>query len=120
MRDVMADELKALVVPQMLHVAHRAGDQVIDTDDLVAALEEAVAQVRADEPRPPRDRRPHGSLPGPGRRLFYPSAFAPPRSPQLPALRVSMLPPILPPGPESRHARPGDRLSAVAHHPAGS
>jgi hypothetical protein len=36
------------------------GDEVVDHDDVVAAPDERVDEVRADEPRSPGHDRPHG------------------------------------------------------------
>jgi hypothetical protein len=46
----MADQLEMLVVEQMLDVAARAAEEVVDADDVGAALQQPVAQMRAEEP----------------------------------------------------------------------
>ena len=51
--------VKRSLLAQMLDVRQRAGDEVVDADDLVAAFEKALAQVRADEARAPGDDRSH-------------------------------------------------------------
>jgi hypothetical protein len=48
-RDVVADELE-VAVAQVREVGHRAGAQVVDADDRVAAVEQRLAQMRPDEP----------------------------------------------------------------------
>ena len=48
----MADQLKALLTDQVLDVAARAGEKIVDTEDLMAASEQGLAKKRADEPGP--------------------------------------------------------------------
>ena len=51
----MFDEAKLIRAGQMGNILNAAGDQVVDCDDLVAFLEQAIAKVRADEPGPSGD-----------------------------------------------------------------
>ncbi|MNL88015.1 hypothetical protein D3C87_2174780 [compost metagenome] len=60
---VVVDELEEGAALQVRHVVERAGDEVVDHHHPVALGNEAIAQVRPDEPRPPRDDDPHGYLP---------------------------------------------------------
>ena len=53
---------EALVAAQVLDVGGRAGDEVIDADDLVPVGQEALAQVRADEARAAGDDCSHDEL----------------------------------------------------------
>ena len=57
-----ADELELRVPEQVGDVLGRAGDEVIDRDDLVPLGEEPFAQVRADEPGPAGDERAHVTI----------------------------------------------------------
>ena len=45
----MAHQLEARVIKQMQDVVFRAGEEVIQTDDIVAVVQQAFAQVRAEE-----------------------------------------------------------------------
>ena len=45
----MADELEVLLADQMLDVAPRAGEKIVDADDFGALREQPVAQMRAEE-----------------------------------------------------------------------
>jgi hypothetical protein len=49
----VAQQFEVRVIEQVLDVVLGAGEEVVDTEDVVAGLEQAVAQVRAEEPRPP-------------------------------------------------------------------
>src|SRR5207248_7074369 len=62
LRDVVVPEREAAAGVQVLDVGRAAGDEVVHADDLVALGQEALAQVRADEPGPPGDDGTHGSL----------------------------------------------------------
>ena len=48
-RHVVPDELEARVVVQVIDVALGAGEEVVDAEHLVALLEQAVAEVGAEE-----------------------------------------------------------------------
>ena len=48
LRDVVRDEPERVVM-DVLDVRQRAADEVVDADDPLAALEEVVAEVRAEE-----------------------------------------------------------------------
>ena len=52
--NVFGDELEARMVEHVRHVARRteSPDEVVDARDRVVAIEQRLAQVRADEPRP--------------------------------------------------------------------
>ena len=63
MRDVVADELEAVVFPQRLDVLQSAGDEVIHADDFIAALEETFAQMGTDEAGAAGDDRSHVESP---------------------------------------------------------
>ena len=47
--DVVAQEFEARMADEMLDVALLAGEEIIDADDLMADLEQAVAQMRAEK-----------------------------------------------------------------------
>ena len=46
---IVADQIEAMVVDDAIDVAAGAGEKVIDTDDIGAVLEQALAQVRAEK-----------------------------------------------------------------------
>ena len=48
----MAHQLEALGADEMRDVALGAGEEIVDADDVVAALQQALAQMRAEEPGP--------------------------------------------------------------------
>jgi hypothetical protein len=48
-RHVVVLECEGRVADQVLDVAHRTGDEVVDGDDLVPARQQRAAQVRAEE-----------------------------------------------------------------------
>ncbi len=48
-RDVVTDELEPRIVVQMVDVPVGAREQLVDAQHLVALLEQAIAQVRAQE-----------------------------------------------------------------------
>jgi hypothetical protein len=50
-RHVVVLERERRVADQVLDVAHRTRDEVVDGDDLVAARQQRAAQVRGEEPR---------------------------------------------------------------------
>ena len=50
LRDVVWDESERVVM-DVLDVRERAADEVVDADDPLAALEQVVAEVRAEEAR---------------------------------------------------------------------
>ena len=60
--DVVLDEPEALVARQVRDVVGVAGDEVVHADDRVALREEAVAKMRAEEPRPAGDEHPHAGF----------------------------------------------------------
>lgn len=43
--DIVTNEIKALMVEQVLDIAPAAGKKIIATDDLVAGIEQSLAQV---------------------------------------------------------------------------
>ena len=45
----MADEFEAFLANEMLDVATRAGEEIVDADDVRPLLEQPVAQMRAEE-----------------------------------------------------------------------
>ena len=49
MGDVVTQQLEALVVEEVLDVATGAGEEVVDAKHLVAALEQAVGEMRPEE-----------------------------------------------------------------------
>src|SRR5262249_49567376 len=53
-RDVMTEKLEARMGMEMLHVAFRAGEQVVDAEHLVPLLQQAIDQVRSEEAGAPR------------------------------------------------------------------
>jgi hypothetical protein len=76
---VMVEE-DEVVVADVLDVPERAGDEVVHADDAVAASEQVLAEVRAEEAGTPGDdRRGHGSSVEGGLRGFTePLHAAPP------------------------------------------
>ena len=48
-RHVVADKLELWMQQEMRHIRFRARIEIVDAKNLVSALEQAVAQVRADE-----------------------------------------------------------------------
>src|SRR5678816_2553298 len=48
-RNVVPDQLEALVAQQVLDVAARAGEEVVNADELPTLLEQPFAEVRAEE-----------------------------------------------------------------------
>ena len=48
-RDVLFEELEIPVAAEVGDVVHAASDEVVNADDLVAAREEEIGQVRAEE-----------------------------------------------------------------------
>src|SRR5438876_2877969 len=48
-RDVVTRELEAGVVEQRQHVVARAGEEVVDAKNVMAALEQALTQMRSEE-----------------------------------------------------------------------
>ena len=65
LRHVVPEECEPVVGSQVLDIGRRAGDEVIDADDLVAARQKALAQVGADETRAAGDDRSHCVVPFP-------------------------------------------------------
>ena len=49
MGDVVAQQLEALVIEEVLDVASRAGKEIVDAEHLAAALEQPVGEVRPEE-----------------------------------------------------------------------
>jgi len=47
--DVVAEQLEAMVVEQVIDVAALPGEEVVEAQDLVPHAEQTLAQVRADE-----------------------------------------------------------------------
>ena len=47
--DVMAEELETAVAEQVFHVLATACEEVVEADDLVAALEKAFAEMRTEK-----------------------------------------------------------------------
>jgi hypothetical protein len=58
--DVVADEFEAVVVEEVLDVAFSAGEEVVEADDFVAFVEEAFAEVGAEEAGSAGDEDAHG------------------------------------------------------------
>src|SRR5207245_1388781 len=54
-RDVVFDEREPIAADQMLDIRGTARDQVVHADHFMAAIEEQLAQMGAEEPRPTRD-----------------------------------------------------------------
>src|SRR5580704_3427516 len=48
-RHILLDEFKIRIAPEMGDVVHRAGDKIVNADDLVPAGKQEVRQVRAEE-----------------------------------------------------------------------
>jgi hypothetical protein len=49
---VMADKFKAMVIEQVIDVAARAGEKIIDADDAGAVLEQSLAKMRTQKSSP--------------------------------------------------------------------
>jgi hypothetical protein len=49
MGDVVAQELKALVIEQMLDVVPRSGEEVVDAENLATGREQTLAEMGAKE-----------------------------------------------------------------------
>jgi hypothetical protein len=64
--DVVADEFEAFVVEEVLDVALAAGEEVVEADDFVAFVEEAFAEVGAEESGAAGDEDTHGEWGGLG------------------------------------------------------
>ena len=47
MGDVVAKELEGLVTEQMLDIASRAGEEIVDAENLATGIEQTVAKMRA-------------------------------------------------------------------------
>src|SRR4051812_36471919 len=62
--NVVTDDLELPPFDQMGHVVARAGEEVVEADDLVTCREQALTQVRAEKPRATRNQYSfrHGSL----------------------------------------------------------
>ena len=45
----MTQQLEARMTDEVLDVALRAGEEIVEADDLVASLDQPLAQVRADK-----------------------------------------------------------------------
>src|SRR5262249_46081443 len=52
---VVIEKPEAFVVSEMGHVGARPGDEGVDRDDLVAAVDKSIAEMGADEAGPARD-----------------------------------------------------------------
>ena len=48
-RDVLLDEFEIRVAAEVRDVVHAAGDKIVNADDLVAAREQQVGEVRAEK-----------------------------------------------------------------------
>lgn len=48
-RHVVAHELEVVVIEQVVDIAFRAGEEVVDANDVRAIREQAIAEVRAEE-----------------------------------------------------------------------
>ena len=70
--DVVAHQLEAVVVEQVLDVGARAGEEVVEADDLVAFVQQPLAQVRAEETRATGDQ----NSPSRHRQFFHKSSDA--------------------------------------------
>ena len=56
MGDVVAQQLEALVVEEVLDVASCAGEEVVDAENLAAAFEQPIGEVRPEEAGATRDK----------------------------------------------------------------
>jgi hypothetical protein len=68
----VADEFEAVVVEEVLDVAFSAGEEVVEADDFVAFVEEAFAEVGAEEAGSAGDEDAQGG--GVGRGCYLPMA----------------------------------------------
>ena len=60
------NELEAGVIAECSNVAQAAGEQVVEADDVIAALDERLAEMTADEARPAGNQSPHATPPSDG------------------------------------------------------
>ena len=51
-RDVVADQLEVWTVQQVTDVRLLAGEEVVQAEDVVSLFDQALAEVRAEEPGP--------------------------------------------------------------------
>src|SRR4051794_39265334 len=51
----MFDEPEVRMIQQWPHIPDRTGEQIIDADDVIAALQQRIAKVRTDEAGPSGD-----------------------------------------------------------------
>ena len=56
--DIVLDNPESRISREMAHVGGSAGDQVVDRENIPAAIEEAIAKVRPEKSRASRDYRP--------------------------------------------------------------
>ena len=75
--DVGLDQLECGIGAPAFDVAGMAGDEVVEADHLVAARQQLLTDVAADEAGPPRDEYLHLETPAPFRVLLR--AFVPVR-----------------------------------------
>ena len=64
-RDVVAETGEAVIADQMGDVVRMAGDEVVQPDDRVAIGEEAIGEMRAEEPGGAGDEDSHAVAPRP-------------------------------------------------------
>jgi hypothetical protein len=57
-RDIVTNQLKPMVIEQMIDVAPRAGEEVIDAYDDSAIRQQPLAEVRTEEASPPGNHYP--------------------------------------------------------------
>ena len=58
MRDIVTDKLKVGLADQVEHIGFLARKEVVDADDVVPVGDEALADVRAQEPGTAGDKNP--------------------------------------------------------------
>jgi hypothetical protein len=68
---VMTNKLKPTVVEQMIDVALRAGEEIIDANDVRAACEQAIKEMRAEEASTPGNQYAHFKIHVPAIPLNY-------------------------------------------------
>src|SRR5882672_9652084 len=47
--DIVAGELKARMLQKMVHIAPRPGEEIVDTQHLITAVEQPLTEVRANK-----------------------------------------------------------------------
>jgi hypothetical protein len=59
LHDVVTQELEGAAIQEMLHIGAAAGEEVVETNDLMPFVDQPLTEMRPDEPRPTRYQNPH-------------------------------------------------------------